>query len=405
LAVVTRLTTWPGASAPKTLTYRIRQSTAGEVQFDEQRTVSPTDTIIIPLDPGTYIVETSDLPARCVIPRGQRLQGITLNENDNTGIIRWQIECRGLLSIAVISDGWQPDNNFVFRARSRRTNLERTGLIAGNDTLTIEDIGPGEIDIDIGAVAENCVITSDGGSRQRVMVDSTGGAAVAFRVQCSDPARQPRITAFTSGFTQGASIFQFRVFDPDADLVGYYWDITDCEGNSMLPDKRERVRLNLRGGRGNTNDTLTVIGAFDLGLDVSAFNGRCTEIRVFDNAGNVSRIATHRIGSATGARPTVRFFNATLQGQAFVSSILEANDPDNDIVGHFVLVRLRDGVLAPPDGIPDLGSMDPVGYLGTEVPSIPTTGRVKWDDVLSVIVYLIDARGNVVRVEDDNIFN
>jgi hypothetical protein len=48
--------------------------------------------------------------------------------------------------------------------------------------------------------------------------------------------------------------------------------------------------------------------------------------------------------------------------------------------------------------------MDPSGYLGLQVPSIPTTGRIKWDDVYAVIVYIIDARGNAVRVEDTDVF-
>ncbi len=405
LAVVTRLTTWPGASAPPTLTYRIRESTAGTVNFDQELTIAPNDTIVLSLVPGTYVVEANDLPARCVIPRGTRLQGITLTEADNTGIIRYQIECRGLLSVSVIADGYDTDNSFVYRVRSKATGLERTGIIAGNDTTTVEDIGAGDIEVDIGGVSPNCVITSDGGSRQKVRVDPTGGAAVVFRAQCADVARQPRILAFTSGYIQGASIFQFKVFDPDADLIGYYWDITDCEGNTVLPDKRERVRVNLRGGRGATNDTLTIVGAFELGLENAALAGRCTEVRVYDAAGNVSHIATHKIGTATGSPPAVRFFNARLNGQAFISSVLEASDPDNDIVGHFVLVRLRDGVLAAPDGQPDLGSMDPVGYVGLDVPIIPTTGRIKWDDVYSVIVYVIDAKGNVVRVEDADMFN
>ncbi|HYW52090.1 MAG TPA: hypothetical protein VE861_15855 [Gemmatimonadaceae bacterium] len=401
---MTRLTTWPGASAPSSITYRIRESTAGVVSFDELRTVTPSDTIILPLAPGTYVVEAQGLPARCVLPRGSALQGITLTEADNTGIIRYQVECRGLLSISVIADGWDVDDDFVYRIRNSADRSERTGITSGNDTLTVEDIPAGDIEIDLGGVAPNCAITTDGGMRQRLKIESTGGAAVTYRVQCSEVARQPRITAFTSGYMQGASIFQFRVFDPDGDLLGYYWDITDCEGNSVLADKRERVRLNLRGGRGATNDTLTIVGAFELGLENAALQGRCTEIRVFDARSNVSAIVTHKIGSATGAPPTVRFFNATLQGQAFVSSVLEASDPDGDIVGHFVLVRLRDGVLATADGVPDLGSMDAVGYVGLNVPNIPTTGRIKWDDVYSVIVYIIDARGNVIRVEDDDIF-
>ncbi len=405
LAVVTRLTTWPGASAPAKVKYRIRESTAGVVRFDQEFIVAPTDTIIVPVAAGTYIVEAEDLPARCVLPRGGTQQGISVSEADNTGIIRYQIECRGLLSLTVVADGYDVDKNFVFRARSKVTGLERTGIVPGNDTLTLEDIGSGEIEVDLGGISPNCVVTTDGGSRQAVKVTPTGGAAIQFRVQCADVARQPKITEFTSGYTQGASIFQFRVFDPDADLVGYYWDITDCNGNSVLADKRERVRVNLRGGRGAGGDTLTVVGAFELGLENAALAGRCTEIRVYDAASNVSAIATHKIGTASGFPPVIRFFDAKLQGKAFVGSILEANDPDGDIVGHFVLVRLRDGAISAPDGLPDLGSMDPVGYLGLAVPNIPTTGRIKWDDVYSVIIYLIDRKGNVARIEDENVFN
>ena len=407
LAVVTRLTTWPGATAPARVTYRIRQSTAGPVLLDREFTVTPTDTILLPVPPGTYVVEASGLPTRCVLPRGAALQGITLTTADNTGIIRYQIECRGLLNVAVIADGWEPDGTFAYRVRNRSSGAVRTGIIAANDTLTFDDraLADVEVEVEIGGVSANCAITSDGGSRQRVTVPPTGGAAVTYRVQCSDPARQPRITALVSGYAQGASVFSFRIVDANADLVGYFWDITDCEGNSVLPDKRERVRLNLRSGRGLTTDTLVVVGAFELGLPTEAVAGRCTEIRAYDAAANVSNIAVHRIGSGGGAPPQVRFFNARLQGQAFVSSVLEASDPDDDIVGHFVLVRLRDGVLGPADGAPDLGSMEAVGYLGLAVPNIPTTGRIRWDDVLAVIVYVIDARGNVVRVEDGDIFN
>jgi hypothetical protein len=408
LAIVTNLTTFPGASAPDEVTYRIRQSTAGDVKFDSLITIAPKDTIIIPVPPGTYIVEANGLPGRCVIPRGGAQRGISLSEADNTGIIRYSIECRGLLSIAVISDGYNVDKEFVYRVR-RPNGTERTGILAANDTIAVEEVAidslsTGNYEVDIGGVADNCIISSDGGSRQRVKVEPTGGAGLSFRVQCSEPTKRPRIVSFTSGYTQGASIFQLRVFDPDFDITGYYWDITDCNGNSVLPDKRERVRLNLRGGRGAVNDTLTIVGAFELGLENAAVVGRCTEIRVYDEQANVSTIETHRIGSATGQPPTARFFNATLQGRVLVTSVLEASDPDGDIVGHFVLVRLRDGVLGLPDGKDDLGSMDPVGYVGLDVPPIPTTGRIKWDDVYSVIVYLIDKKGNVLRIEDEDIF-
>jgi hypothetical protein len=239
---------------------------------------------------------------------------------------------------------------------------------------------------------------------QRVDVMPTGGATVMFRVQCSELARRPQLLSLVGDYEGGASIFTFRAWDPDGDLDGYVWDITDCEGNSVLPDARERTRRGLRGGRGQLVDTLQAVGAYELGLHPADLAGRCTEVRVFDVRGNVSTIATHRIGSTGGFAPTVRFFNATLEGTARVTSLLLATDPENDIVGHFVLVRLRDGVLGVADGKSDLGSMDPAGYLGLDVPPIPTTGRIAWDDVLGVIAYVIDAKGNAVRIEDADIF-
>jgi hypothetical protein len=192
------------------------------------------------------------------------------------------------------------------------------------------------------------------------------------------------------------------VYDPDHDVDGYYLDLTDCEGNSILPQQRERVRRGLRGGRGVSFDTLTVVGAFEFGFTPEEMRGKCTELRVFDNATNQSRVMVHKIGFGGGSPPFVRFFNAHLVDQNFVESTIEASDPDDDIIGHFVLVRLRDGVLGLPDGVPDLGSMDAAGYLGLAVPLIPTTGRIKWDDVYAVIVYVIDSKGNVTRVEDDD---
>jgi hypothetical protein len=401
LAIVTNLTTWKGATAPKTIKYRVRDL-VNTKSLSREIDAAPNDTTIISLPPGNYVIEADSLPDRCVIPRGGNQQGITLLESDNTGIIRWTIECRTLVSVVVLADGFNVDNEFVYRVRPRN-GLEATGIIRANDTLSFNDFAIGDYVVDIGGVADNCTITSDGGYRQKIKVEGAGGAQVAFRVICSDPARRPQIFDFVSGYDLGASVFTFKVWDPDRDLEGYYLDITDCEGNSVLPQGRERVRRGLRGGRGQVSDTLTVVGAFEFGIPPSEMVGKCTELRVFDFATNQSQIVTHKIGSGGGSPPFVRFFNSYLIGQSAVASTIEANDPDSDIVGHFVLVRLRDGVLGIPDGQPDLGSMDPAGYLGLDVPLIPTTGRIKWDDVYSVIVYVIDSKGNVTRVQDDEL--
>lgn len=401
IAIVSNLYALDGATKPSELTYHVREL-SGIAGVDRRLSAAPEDTIILPVPPASYSITLEGLPSRCVVSNGPA-RGIAVTEADNTGLIRYNIQCRGLLSVAAIVDGYDRDPSFVYRLRDEDGN-DHTGLVAANDTATLNDAPDGWFEVQLGGVAPNCVIVSDGGAIQRVEVAPTGGATLMFRIQCSELARRPQLLSLVSDYAGGASVFTFRVWDPDGDLDGYTWDITDCRGNSVLPDKRKRTRRGLRGGRGQLADTLQVVGAYELGLAPAALEGKCTEIRVFDVRSNSSIVATHRIGSASGFAPVVRFFNATLQGTAQVASQLFASDPENDIVGHFVLVRLRDGVLGIADGKPDLGSLDAAGYEGLEVAPVPTTGRVRWDDVLSVIVYVIDSKGNAVRVEDADIF-
>jgi len=401
LAIVTNLYALGGASAPDEVVYRVRDLNAA-ITTQRRLRVAPTDTVILSVPPSSYQVDVEGLPGRCIVSNGPA-RAIVLSEADNTGIIRYSIQCLGVVSVAVVADGPALDSGFVYRLR-HSDGTEYTGLVAANDTATVDDAKAGAYEVQLGGIAGNCVVVSDGGTVQQVTATATGGAIVSFRVSCAEYAHRPQLLSLVGGYDGGASIFSFRVWDPDHDVEGYTWDITDCRGNSVLPDRRKRIRRGLLSGRGQLSDTLVVVGAFEVGLPNAAVAGKCTEIRVFDEHGNSSVILTHRIGSATGFAPTVRFFNATLQGQASVTSLLLASDPENDILGHFVLVRLRDGVLGATDGKPDLGSMDAAGYIGLDVPAIPTTGRIRWDDVLAVIAYVVDAKGNVVRVEDNDIF-
>ena len=401
LAIVTDLYALDGATAPVRITYHVREI-SGTLGTDRRIRVAPSDTVIVPVQPASYAITVEGLPTRCVVNNGPA-RGISLSESDNTGIVRYAIQCRGLLNVAAIVDGYDVDPSFVYRMRDS-SGIDYTGIIAANDTVTLNDASDGRYEVQLGGLAPNCTIVSDGGAIQRVTVTPTGGATLSFRIHCSELARRPQLLSLVGSYVGGTSVFTFRVWDPDGDLDGYNWDITDCAGSSVLPDKRERIRRGLRSGRGLGADTLEVVGAYELGLPAESLVGRCTEIRVFDARGNSSIIVTHRIGSATGYAPAVRFFNATLVGTTQVTSLLLAGDPENDIVGHFVLVRLRDGVLGIPDGRPDLGSLDAAGFLGLDVVPIPTTGRINWDDVLGVIVYVIDAKGNAVRIEDADIF-
>ena len=67
--------------------------------------------------------------------------------------------------------------------------------------------------------------------------------------------------------------------DPDGDVERYFWDITDCQGKSVLPGGG-RTRRGLFGDRISGEDTATVFGAIELGLPDADLQGRCTSIRV-----------------------------------------------------------------------------------------------------------------------------
>ncbi len=236
-------------------------------------------------------------------------------------------------------------------------------------------------------------------------VGAGGGGVLTFRIRCSEAALRPRILSVASSYHDQTSGFVLRVVDPDRDIRSYSWDLTDCRGNSVLPDRQPRVRRGLDAGRGFRADTLLIVGAYEAGIADSLMAGHCTAFLVEDFRGNLSEYIEQPIFAFRGGRaPEASLFNSRLSGTSFIQTLLNASDADGDFAGIFVAVRLRDGVLAPFDGHEDIGILDPIGYLGTAVPNLVLGGRIEWDDVYAMIVYLIDSAGNFRRLEDTNLF-
>ena len=78
---------------------------------------------------------------------------------------------------------------------------------------------------------------------------------------------------------------------------------------------------------------------------------------------------------------------------------------DPNFAGTFVAARLRDGILFPADGNPDIGVFNAVGYEGVQLPVVPLgNGRPEYYDYYGVIVYLFNANGNFTRLEDNDLF-
>lgn len=398
LAVVTALDD-PTAGGRVRFAYRVREL-SGTFPVDTTLTVTVRDTVILPLEPATYAVVLDSLPPTCSARQGSE-QYVVVAPPPSTAIARYFILCRTALSVRVATDGFAVDSQFIYRLGG--PGSARDGLIGATDTLDFDELAPGAWTVTLGHVSQNCVITSDGGSRQTVTVPPEGGATVDFRVACSDEARRPRLLSFAAGYRDGAAAFVLRAADPDRDIERYSFDLTDCAGTSLLPGGA-RLRRGLTAGRTARADTVTIIGAFDVGLPDSVARRGCAAVRVADEYGNTTPVTERRLTAAAGAPPMATSFNATYVGTSAVRTQLAAFDADGDLAGIFAAATLRDGILSPPDGRPDVGIFNAAGYLATPLPDLPLSARVAWGDVLSIIVYLVDDRGNLVRLEDADLF-
>lgn len=382
------------------LQYRIREL-SGTIPFDTVIRVSPFDTIIVQVEPATYSVVLEEFPSYCSLRYGAR-QDLLIAPGSNTTIARYFASCLPLLRIETFTDGFGMDTEFIYRLRAA-DGTERAGLIGANDTARLDKVPGGAYSLELGHLSTNCVVTSDGGLIQSVAIDSAGGAIARFRVVCSDEAKRPLLLSAGGSYHDGTGAVVFRAVDPDHDIERYFWDLTDCRGTSVQPGG-VRLRRGLSTGRTAQGDTVSVVSAFEVGLPDADLAGRCMTIRVVDEFGNTTPVVEQPLLPPGGPAPSATIFNALLRGTSALSTMLTVADPDNDFVGTFVAAQLRDGILFPIDGEPDLGIYNTAGYLGTGVPDLPLGSRIQYYDIYSLIVYLIDDRGNFTRLEDTDVF-
>ena len=381
------------------LQYRIREL-SGTIPFDTVIQASPFDTIIVQVEPATYSVVLEEFPSYCSLRYGAR-QDLLVAPGSNTTIARYFASCLPLLRIETFTDGFQMDVEFIYRLRAS-DGTERAGLIGGNDTARLDKLPGGTYSLELGHLSTNCVVTSDGGLIQSVAIDSAGGAIARYRVVCSDETKRPHLLYAEGSYHDGAGAVVFQAIDPDRDIERYWWDLTDCHGRSILPGGI-RQRRGLSTGRTAQADTVTVVSAYEVGLPDQDLAGRCMSIRVVDEYGNTTPVIEQPLATG-GPAPTAAAFNAVLRGTSALSTTLHVTDPDNDFVGIFVAAELRDGILFPIDGEPDLGIYNTAGYLGAGVPDLPLGSRLQYYDIYSLIVYLVDGRGNFTRLEDRDVF-
>jgi hypothetical protein len=400
LAIVSLITASPGVSIGTSYSYHVAEL-SGTVGVDTLIQAAPTDTIVLAVPPATYEIELRDFPSYCAVRRGIEQQAIVFDPPSTT-LARYYVECTPSLTVQVITDGSPRDDAYVLDVAQAGQSL-RTTLLTPVDTAVIDNLPAGRYEVRLRHVADNCVIVSDGGELRAIDVSEEGGASVLFLASCSDPARRPAVLALAATYLEGVSAFYARITDPDRNIERYAWDLTDCAGASVLPGG-PRIRRGLMQGRTRLRDTIEIVAAFEAGMPDEELGGRCTALRVMDDLGNTTPVHEVPVRAPAGDTPVITLFNARLRGVDGVATTLEADDADGDLVGTFVAARLRDGVLGPADGSPDIGVYNAAGYLGTTVPELPFSSRIQYGDVYSVIVYVIDRSGNFRRTEDLSLF-
>lgn len=383
--------------------YRVREM-SGQIPIDTVIAVAPTDTVILPLQPATYIVELDGVPAQCRIKDGSE-RHVLIAEHTNTTALRYVVMCQSQLVISIATDGYQANQEYVYHVADA-AGKERVGLLRAIDTLEIEGLAAGPAAVDLANVPAHCIVTTDGGAQRRPVIDSAGGVAIDFLVRCADPLHRPRVQFLRATYHDGVAGMVFKANDPDRDLERYVWDLTDCRRASVLPAGAS-TRAGLGGGRTANFDTMTVIATFDVGIPDSVMRSgsKCAALWLADSQGNPSEVVEVPLSGSSNL-PTATLYNAHFLSTELLRTELVADDPDGDFVGVFVQVRLRDGTLGQPDGNPDMAYFNTVGYIGSVVPDVPLgNGRVGYDAFYAVIVYLLDGQGNFTRLEDADLFH
>lgn len=396
LAIINKLDIPAGITPGARYTIQVSE-VSGTTGIDTTFTAAPTDTIILSVVPATYRVTVDSLPSNCAMRDGPE-QVVLVPEGANTAVARFQVICSSPLVVETGTDGAGADDQYYVRL-SGAGITERFLIIGGNDTLRVDSLPAGTYAVELGAIAPNCDVTSDGRERRTLDLAAQGGGRVTFRVRCSDVARRPQVVRFESGAQDGGFAFYVIAADPDRDIERYTYDVNDCNGTSLIP-RGPRTRRGLSSGRTSRADTLTVVGAFELGL-APGTSPMCASLRVEDERGNTTSWIDRRIGTAPGGAAPV-FVSAGLgfQGTSAIQVSVAVADLDNDFAGLFAMARLSDGSLGPPDGQPDIGAFNAAGYLSPPLPDVPLgNGRPSLADYHAIILYGIDLKGNVTRRE------
>jgi len=403
LAVIVFVEAPPEVTTRGPFTFRVREL-SGQLGIDTTFRATPSDTTILSVVAASYRVDISGVPATCEVRNGTA-QATVVPPNTNTTLLRFFVNCEPGLTVITGTDGASADPDYLVSVTGA-SGTALSGVLKSNDTVRFASIAPGAYDVTLRLVADNCVVTSDGGATARVTLVPRGNAAVRFRVVCAEPARRPRIVRLTGSYFEGSIAYVIRATDPDGDITRSFVDVTDCNLRSVLPNGGQR-RLGFSGQPNVARrDTAVIIGAYDLTLTDAQLVNRCLAVWVDDERGNVSPFVEILLSRRVAARaPVVSAFSALLDGTRSVLVSGSVTDPNLDYVGAFLVYLVRDGVLSTPDGQPDRVVLEPAGIIGPVATQlIVGIGFGAWNDYLGAILYAVDAEGNFTRAFDFDLF-
>src|SRR5262245_18648984 len=97
LAVVVLVGAPAEVATPRPYTFRLR-NLSGTLGLHTTVRARPKDTIIIPVQPATYRIDISDVPATCGVREGTT-QSVVVPERANTSLARFFINCSPALVV------------------------------------------------------------------------------------------------------------------------------------------------------------------------------------------------------------------------------------------------------------------------------------------------------------------
>ncbi len=400
LAILPRISGPDAGTLPSVVRYRVRMLSAPSI-VDTVLARAPRDTVILSLPPAAYRIDLDGLPLRCN-SRDGTIREAVLFADANTSIVRFNVTCLPSLVVRTKTLGNVPTQAYALRV-SVGDSVVRDAVMQPTDSLYLDDVAPATYRLELRSLPQRCGVISTGGTAPLVMVPPRGGAELTLFVDCSNPADRPSVVSLAASYRHGALGFVARVADPNRDVDRYTVDLTDCRGASLLPTgarTRAGVATSLVGP-----DTVTIVAAIEPGLPDAVARNACASFRAIDLAGNSSPTFELPLSTDSAQAPQAIRFNAVFNGTSSVAMTLSVLDPDDDFVGAFIAFTLRDGALGQAiDGRPEFGILAVNGVRGNVLPSIPLGGgRPEYGDFLSVIVYLLDARGNMTRLVDTDL--